>query len=100
MSLSVVIPARDAADTLGEQLRALAQQTYRGEWEVIVVVNASIDGTRAIAERAAAVLPLRVVDLMTPGTNVARNAGAMAATGEFLLFVDADDVVAPQWLEA
>jgi glycosyltransferase involved in cell wall biosynthesis len=98
--LSVVIPARNAASTLGAQLAALARQTHAGPWEVIVVDNGSTDGTRQIAEHAVTTLPLRIVEMATPGTNFARNAGAEVARGDFLLFVDADDVVAPEWLEA
>ena len=98
--LSVIIPARDAAATIAEQLAALAQQTYRGQWELIVVDNGSTDETRHIAERASSMLPLRVVAASRPGINVARNAGVYRATGSFLLFVDADDVVSPGWLAA
>lgn len=98
--LSVVIPARNAAATLGAQLGALERQTYRGSWELIVVDNGSTDQTGAILERAAGAMPLRIMEVATPGTNLARNAGALAAAGEFLLFLDADDVVAPEWLSA
>ncbi len=44
-------------------------------------------------------LPIRVAaDTVRPGINVARNAGARHATGEFILFVDADDIVSAGWL--
>jgi glycosyltransferase involved in cell wall biosynthesis len=100
--ISVVIPAHNAATTLAAQLDALASQTYRGEWEVVVADNGSTDETRAVASAVAGRLPdLRVVDASSlRGTNHARNVGVQAARGEFVLFCDADDVVAHTWLDA
>ena len=100
--LSVVIPCLDAAATLPAQLAALAAQQHAGEWEVIVADNGSRDGSRAVAESFREHLPsLRVVDAGDrPGQAHARNAGAAAAKGDALLFVDADDEVAPGWLAA
>jgi glycosyltransferase involved in cell wall biosynthesis len=97
--MSVIIPARNAAATIGEQLAALAKQTYDGEWDLIVVDNDSTDDTRRRVEQADPSSPLRLIGERQRGTNRARNAGAAAAKGDFLLFVDADDVVAPTWLE-
>jgi glycosyltransferase involved in cell wall biosynthesis len=100
--ISIVIPAYNAAATLPAQLDALARQTYRGEWEVIVADNGSTDETFALALAAQDRVPsLRVVDASKRrGANHARNIGVRAARGEFVLFCDADDVVAPTWLEA
>ena len=100
--LSVVIPCLNAEATLGDQLDALAGQTWPGEWEVIVADNGSTDGSRALAERYQGRIPgLRVVDASDRrGQAHARNVGSAAATGDALLFVDADDQVAPGWLEA
>jgi GT2 family glycosyltransferase len=100
--LSVIVPCRDAAATLGVQLEALARQDYDGDWEVVVADNGSRDGSRELAGSFAARLPgLRVVDAgARPGAAHARNAGARAARGERLLFVDADDEVAPGWVRA
>jgi GT2 family glycosyltransferase len=101
--LSVVIPAKDAATTLADQLGALAGQQAPGvDWEVVVADNGSRDATRAVAESFAGRLPaLRVVDAgARPGAAHARNAGAHAARGDRLAFIDADDVVQPGWLLA
>jgi GT2 family glycosyltransferase len=100
--LSVIVPCRDAEGTLGAQLEALAGQRYLGEWEVLVADNGSRDGSRALAATFADRLPgLRVVRAdERPGAAHARNAGARAASGDGLLFVDADDEVAPGWVAA
>lgn len=98
----MVIPCLNAAATLATQLDALAAQSWPGEWEVIVADNGSTDGSRELAESYRDRLPgLRVVDASDRrGQAHARNVGAAAATGDALLFCDADDEVAPGWLAA
>src|SRR5688500_9296124 len=100
MRASVVVPVRDGAATIGEQLAALAQQDFPGSWEVVVADNGSRDGTADVVRSFRDRLPgLRLVDASArPGASHARNAGAAAATGEVLAFCDADDVVDPGWL--
>lgn len=100
--LSVIIPVRNGADTLSEQLAALAQQTYNGAWEIVIADNGSTDGTPAIArQNAPASVKLRVVDAsQRAGSSYARNKGAEEANGDFLAFCDADDVVAREWVAA
>jgi glycosyltransferase involved in cell wall biosynthesis len=99
--VSVVIPVRNGAATLGAQLAALAGQVCSVPFEVLVVDNGSTDATVAVARSFADRLALRVIDATErPGINVARNAGARAAAGSLLLFCDADDLVAPGWVQA
>jgi glycosyltransferase involved in cell wall biosynthesis len=87
---------------LGEQLEALANQTYRGQWEVIVADNGSTDSTRAVAESFTdRISGLRVIDASGGrGAAAARNRGSAAASGEMLAFCDADDRVESGWLAA
>ncbi len=96
---SVIIPALDAADTLPEQLAALAAQDYTGTLEVIVADNGSTDATAEVVGRKAAEWPhVRVVDASERrGVCRARNVGASHALGANLLFCDADDVVEESW---
>lgn len=102
MRLSVVIPCYNGARTLGAQLEALAAQRWSGSWEVIFADNGSTDGSRGIAESYGARLPnFRVVDASARrGQPFALNEGARAALGEAVVFCDADDEVAPGWVEA
>jgi glycosyltransferase involved in cell wall biosynthesis len=97
----VVIPAHDAAQTLPAQLDALAGQTYRGDWEVILVDNGSTDRTTEVAEAWSDKLPaLRVIKASErQGAAYARNVGALNARGDFLVFCDSDDVVSADWLK-
>jgi glycosyltransferase involved in cell wall biosynthesis len=98
----VVLPVRNGEAHIAEQLAALAGQTWDGDWELLVVDNGCRDRTIEIVESWSGRLPsVRVVDARARrGLNHARNAGAGAASGEFLVFCDADDVVSPGWLAA
>jgi len=100
-SVTVVIPALNAASTLANQLDALNRQTYAEPFTVLVVDNGSTDDTAAVATgHAAAGYQLRVVEERRRGINWARNAGIAAADDGKIFLCDADDVVAEGWLEA
>ncbi|MDH7487996.1 MAG: glycosyltransferase [Anaerolineae bacterium] len=94
-TVSVVIPARNAAATLPACLDALRGQTGSPpRFEVIVVDDGSTDDTATVAEAAGA----RVVRIAHAGRAAARNRGAEAARGALLLFTDADCVPNPDWV--
>ena len=100
--VSVVIPARDSASTINEQLDALSRQSYTGDWEVIVADNGSQDSTRDIVNDWIGQLPnLRLVNASDArGANHARNAGSQSSRGDLLLFCDADDIADINWVGA
>jgi glycosyltransferase involved in cell wall biosynthesis len=100
--ISVIIANFNNIQTLPDQLNGLASQTYRGQWEVVVADNGSSDGSRElIADWESNIPGLRLIDAsQRRGATSARNVGAASARGDFLLFIDADDVVEPEWLEA
>jgi glycosyltransferase involved in cell wall biosynthesis len=101
VELSVVIPCLNAASTLGHQLDALASERPRLVWEVVVVDNGSTDATVAIAQSYASKFDhLCVVHEARPGRHHACNAGWRAASGAKIIFVDADDVIEPGFIDA
>lgn len=102
IEISVVIPALNAESTLGLQLRALAEQTFRGRWEVIVADNGSEDGTRQVVLDHQGLLPdLRLIDASAErGQAYARTAALHLARGDLIACCDADDRVSPGWLQA
>jgi glycosyltransferase involved in cell wall biosynthesis len=95
--VSVVIPARDAEQSLPRMLSSLSNQTLaKDRFEVIVVENGSRDCTAEVAERAGA----RVVREQVGNRSRARNAGVRASDADLIAFTDADCVAAPSWLES
>jgi glycosyltransferase involved in cell wall biosynthesis len=96
-AVSVIVPVRNDAAGLDRLLAALAGQTLRSPYEVIVIDDASTDLT---LERVAArphVLYRRLAQ--RSGSYAARNAGVEMASAEILAFTDADCMPSPTWLE-
>src|SRR5215813_8372071 len=95
VELSVVIPTYNRAESLRRCLLALGQQTQSAaDFEVIVVVDGSSDGTCAMLERLSTPYQLVVIEQQpNQGAAVARNRGAERASGKYCLFLD-DDIVA------
>ena len=88
MKLSIVIPCRNAAHTIGETLEALAIQAWPGDWEVIVADNSSTDDLVQVLERYPPRIPsLRHINASARrGPSYARNMGVKMATGEGFCF--------------
>lgn len=99
--VSVIIPAPNAAATLGVQCAAVLGQLGPGD-ELIIVNNDSSDFTAQVAEKLSRDAPaVKVVHAHHGiGVSYARNVGIAAAAHDFLVFCDADDRVYPGWLEA
>ncbi|MAF48929.1 MAG: TIGR04283 family arsenosugar biosynthesis glycosyltransferase [Rhodospirillales bacterium] len=91
--LSTVIPTLEAADSLADAIRCVAESEF--ETEIIVADGGSSDGTAAIAEALGA----RLIRC-PPGRGGQLRAGAEAASGDWLLFLHADTVLAPGWQAA
>lgn len=101
VAVSVVIPARNAAAWLPEQLESLARQVGALPFEVIVCDNGSADDPAAVVEGFADRLAIRLIDASgAPSASWARNVGAKESRGAILLFCDADDIVNPGWVAA
>lgn len=95
--VSIVIPVFNDADTVASALESCLNQTM-SEIEIICVDDASTDGTAEVIERFEALDPR--VRLIRQGRNLsafqARRAGILAATGEYVLFLDGDDELLPE----
>lgn len=94
-AVSVVIPARNAAKFLAEAVASVRAQTHPVA-EIVVVDDGSTDATVAVAQALGR--EVRVISQPPAGAAQARNRGAEAATGEWLAFLDADDLWHPEKL--
>ena len=99
MKISFVIPAYNEEEYLGKCLDSVTKESRGREQdvEIIVVNNASTDGTRAVAERYPNVT---IVDEQKKGIVFARHAGYAASHGELIANVDADTMLTPGWIDA
>jgi len=92
--VSVVIPAHNEENYLPSCLESIKNQDYAGEYEVIVVDNASTDNTAKIARDWGA----KVVYESKRSPACARQKGAEVARGKIIAFIDADTQAPPHWL--
>jgi len=97
--VSVVTPAYNAAEFLENAVASVQAQTI-GDWELIIVDDASTDETAVVAEKLASTDDrIRLLRLeKNSGPSIARNAGFAAARGEWIAVLDADDVYLPERL--
>ncbi|UCE27000.1 MAG: glycosyltransferase family 2 protein [Candidatus Coatesbacteria bacterium] len=91
-SVSVIVPCYNEADVIVEKVAAVRAEDYDGPIEVIVSSDGSDDGTETAAEEAGATV---VHSPERRGKVAALNAGVEAATGEILVFSDANAMLAP-----
>jgi GT2 family glycosyltransferase len=101
MRTSIVVPTYRRPEALRETLEALVGLNYpRDQYEVIVVDDGSGDETPGVVEKVAAAAPgVRYVHQENAGVAKARNTGAANASGELLIFLDDDILVAPDHIE-
>lgn len=97
--VSIVIPVYQVKPYLRACFDSVRAQTHQ-ELDVVVVDDGSTDGSGAICDEYGMIDPrFRVIHQRNGGLSSARNTGVGAALGDYLAFVDSDDVVAPQFVE-
>ncbi len=101
--VSVIVPTYNRAHLIEKTLQSVRRQTYR-PIELLVVDDGSTDNTqqvvREFAEAAAGELRVRYVRQENQGAQVARNRGLVESRGEFIQFLDSDDLLHPDKLSA
>lgn len=94
--LTVVVPTYNRREILSQTLpTVLSQEGARGDYEVVVVVDGSTDGTLESLARLGTAPVLRVVSQRNRGLSAARNRGAAEARGDLVLFLDDDMMASP-----
>jgi glycosyltransferase involved in cell wall biosynthesis len=98
--VSVIMPCRNAEPMLRAALDSVFAQTHPNI-ELIFVDNGSADGSAELARSMAeaAPIPVHLLHCPEPGANPARNLGYAVARGEFIQWLDADDVLGPRKIE-
>lgn len=98
--VSVIIPAYNEEKRIERGIRSslTSTRTYLGECEIVVVDNASSDSTAAIVEAMMKEhSQIKLTKQLLRGISHARNKGASVATGEYLIFLDADSQIGPEF---
>lgn len=97
--ISVIVPIYKVEEYLDRCVSSIAGQTY-SDLEIILVDDGSPDRCPAMCDEwAKKDSRIRVIHKENGGLSDARNAGMRAATGEYISFIDSDDIVAPEFLE-
>jgi glycosyltransferase involved in cell wall biosynthesis len=99
MEASIIIPTYNRAEKLRRCLEALADQTQpASDFEVIVVVDGSTDGTREMLANLETPFALRTIQQPNSGQPAALNRGAAESKERILIFLDDDILVTPQFV--
>lgn len=99
MTVSIVFPVYNKSEHLPTTLHSLLLQTYR-DFELIAVDDGSTDGSGDFLDRLAKTdSRVEVIHQPNAGVSAARNAALDRASGDYVVFADADDTVCPDWLE-
>ncbi len=104
MELSIIISTYNRAQSLLRTLNSLAEQSADPtKWECVVVNNASTDNTEEVCSQFIAAHPtmnIRLVVEPEQGLSHARNCGVRASKGTYLVFIDDDETVSPDFVDA
>ena len=97
--ISVIVPVYNVETYLEECLDSIQNQTYTN-LEVLLVNDGSTDGSQAICERYCQTdKRFRLMNQTNQGLSAARNKGVEISTGEYIVFVDSDDIIKTNYLE-
>lgn len=97
--VSIIIPVYNAEKHLAECLKSAMKQTWSNT-EIIMVDDGSSDSSISVAKKYADGEKIIVISQKNSGASAARNAGLKAAKGEYIQFLDADDLLSPDKIES
>ena len=103
IQISVVICCYNSEPRIGRTLESLLAQQFKNAvcWEVVLVDNNCADQTIEVAQAVwgSDAVPLRIVQESIPGLSAARDRGVAESAGEYILFCDDDNWLAPDYLQ-
>jgi glycosyltransferase involved in cell wall biosynthesis len=94
--VSVIIPTYNRADLIGETVESVLNQTF-DDFEIIIVDDGSIDSTKEVVHRFDG--PIKYLYQENHGISFTRNRGFEVSSGDYICFLDSDDVLKPRMLE-
>lgn len=98
MSISVIIPVFNGEKTIGETINSISNQTFQ-DIEIIIINDGSTDTTLEIIEKISD-SRIKIFSYPNAGLSASRNRGISQAKGEYISFIDADDLWTPDKLES
>jgi glycosyltransferase involved in cell wall biosynthesis len=91
--ISVIIPCFNYAHLIGETIKSVIDQTYKN-WECIIIDDGSTDNTKNVIEEISSIEPrVKYIYQNNSGPTIARNLGLKSAKGNYIQFLDADDIL-------
>lgn len=97
--ISIIIPVYNAFSTIERVVDSIISQNV-DNYEVILVDDGSTDGSAEVCDKIATRYPaFRCIHQPNAGVSAARNRGLQETAGDFIAFLDADDVIAPNYLQ-
>lgn len=94
--ISIIVPVYNSSKYLRSCIDSILKQSL-SDWELILVNDGSTDDSGEICDEYAVKYPaIRVIHKENAGVSEARNTGLVAATGEYVGFVDSDDTIRPE----
>jgi glycosyltransferase involved in cell wall biosynthesis len=95
---SIIIPSFNRAHIINRAIQGVLEQTFQ-DFEILIVDDGSTDNTKAILHQYSNDLRINYLYQTNAGVCSARNTGAKATKGDYLIFLDTDDTVEKSWLQ-
>ena len=96
-TLSIIVPCYKQAEYLPETLDSVLKQTFK-EWECIIVNDGSPDNASQVAQKYVDLdSRFRLIETENRGVSAARNTGIRASSGKYILPLDGDDLILPEY---
>jgi glycosyltransferase involved in cell wall biosynthesis len=95
--VSIIIPAYNAEKFLAESIQSVLDQSWQN-FEIIIVNDGSIDNTEGVVKKITDTR-IKYISQQNKGCSAAKNTGLRAAAGEFIQYLDADDILTPDKIE-
>lgn len=103
MIISIVVPMYNAKDTILNSIKSIESQSYKGDIEIIIVNDGSTDNCEKLVEEYLlnyqSNIKIKLISKINGGVSSARNVGIRESSGDWIGFLDSDDVWLPKKLQ-